>query len=147
MDPEGAGSVAPEMFVPLFFWLGLTRRRTAVLMTLETAFGLGDIDVAGIKKLSKYAEVQIRLIEGLRQLARRESLEQLSEYITDMGRLRTWFHTMKRDATGHADIVEVQNLFARMEVTSDRQTLFRFLTHIVHSDVLPSSWGKKDMLR
>jgi len=147
MDPEGVGSVAPEMFVPLFFWLGLTRRRTAVLMTLELAFGPGNIDVAGMKKLSKYAEVQIRLIEGLRQLARRESLEQLSEYITDMGRLRTWFHTMKRDTTGHADIVEVQNLFARMEVTSDRQTLFRFLTHIVHSDVLPSSWGKKDMLR
>jgi len=143
MDPERTGVVAPEVFVPLFFWLGLTRRRTAVLITLELAFGPGNIDVGGIQKLSRYAEVQIRLIEGLRHLARRESLEQLCEYITDMMRLRTWFHTMKRDTTGHADIVEVQNLFARMEVTSDRQTLFRFLTHIIHSEVLPSATAER----
>lgn len=138
LDPGRSGTVEPEVFVPLFFWLGLTRRRVAALTTLELAFGPGNIDVANIQKLSRYAEVQIRLIEGLRQLARRESLEQLCEFITDMSRIRTWFQTMKRDTTGHVDIVEVQNLFARMEVTSDRQTLFRFLTHIVHSDTLPS---------
>ena len=27
-------------------------------------------------------------------------------------------------------MIQVQNLFARMEVTSDRQTLFRFLSHV-----------------
>jgi len=139
MDPDHTGVIAADVFVPLFFWLGLTRRRQAVLMTLELAFGSGDIEVGSIQKLAKYAEVQIRLIEGLRTLARRESLEQLCEYVTDMIRLRTWFHTMKRDTTGHADIVEVQNLFARMEVTTDRQTLFRFLTHIIQSEVLPSA--------
>jgi len=119
--------------------LGITRKRSAALMTLELAFGAGDIDTACMRSLARYAEVQIRLIEGLRQLARRESLEQLCEYITDMMRLRTWFHTMKQDTYGHADIVEVQNLFARMEVTSDRQALFRFLSAVVHSNVLPSA--------
>lgn len=143
VDPERTGRVAAEVFVPLFFWLGLTRRRSAALQTLELAFGPGDIEISSIQKLSRYAEVQIRLIEGLRQLARRESLEQLCEYITDMTRLRNWFQTMKRDTTGHVDIVEVQNLFARMEVTSDRQTLFRFLTHIVHNDTLPSAAGER----
>jgi hypothetical protein len=138
IDPDRFGVVSPEVFVPLFFWLGLTRRRSSALTTLELAFGPGDISVASIHKLSKYVEVQIRLIEGLRQLARRESLEQLCEFITDMARIRTWFQTMKRDTSGHVDLVEVQNLFARMEVTSDRQTLFRFLTHIVHSDSLPT---------
>lgn len=139
MDPDRTGYIAQEVLVPLFFWLGLTRRRQAALMIIELAFGRDDIEVTAIQKLSRYAEVQIRLIEGLRQLARRESLEQLCEYITDMTRVRNWFHTMKRDTTGHADIVEVQNLFSRMEVTSDRQTLFRFLTHIIHSEVLPSA--------
>lgn len=134
MDPERKGVIAAEVFVPLFFWLGLTRRRAAVLTTLELAFGRGDIPASAIQNLSRYAEVQIRLIEGLRRLARRESLEQLCEYIIDMARLRSWFGTMKRDTTGRADIVEVQNLFARMEVTSDRQTLFRFLTYLVHCD-------------
>jgi hypothetical protein len=143
MDPERRGSVPHDVFVPLFFWLGLTRRRAAALQTLDLSFGTGSVDVTQIQKLSRYAEVQIRLIEGIRQLARRESLEQLCEYIIDMVRLRSWFHTMKRDTTGRADIVEVQNLFARMEVTSDRQTLFRFLTHTLHSGVLPSTNADK----
>mmetsp|Transcript_115379 Transcript_115379/g.182325 ORF Transcript_115379/g.182325 Transcript_115379/m.182325 type:complete len:644 (+) Transcript_115379:73-2004(+) len=139
LDPEHTGVIPPDALVPLMFWLGMTRKRSAALMTLKLAFGAGDIDTACMKSLARYAEVQIRLIEGLRQLARRESLEQLCEYITDMMRLRTWFHTMKQDTYGHADIVEVQNLFARMEVTSDRQALFRFLSAVVHSNALPSA--------
>jgi hypothetical protein len=137
LDPEHTGAVHPDVFVPLMFWLGLTRRRAAALTTLELAFGEGMIDTSHLRNLSKYADVQIRLIDGLRLLARRESLEQLCEYTTDMIRLRTWFHTMKCDTAGHVEIGEVQNLFARMEVTSDRQALFRFLNHVAHSDRLP----------
>ena len=33
------------------------------------------------------------------------------------------------EATDSLTMMQVQNLFARMEVTSDRQTLFRFLSH------------------
>lgn len=137
MDPERSGVVSPDVFVPLMFWLGLTRRRGAALMTLELAFGPGDIQGPVLRKLTAYIEVQLRLVEGLRRLARLESFEHLCEFITDMGRLRTWFHTTKRDTTGRVDIVEVQNLFARMEVTSDRQALFRFLSYVAHNDVLP----------
>lgn len=147
LDPDRTGSVSPEAFVPLFFWLGLTRRRTAALTTLELAFGPGDIDVSNILKLARYIEVQIRLIEGLRQLARRESLEQLCDFIIDMARIRKWFQSMKRDTIGHVDIVEVQNLFARMQVTSDRQTLFRFLKHITGEFSAASMAGSVEIQR
>jgi len=135
--------VSPDVFVPLMFWLGLTRRRGAALMTTELAFGQGDIDGATLRRLTAYLEVQLRLVEGLRRLARLESLEQLCEFITDWARLRTWFYTMKRDTTGHVDIVEVQNLFARMEVTSDRQALFRFLSYVAKNEFIPAGSAAK----
>jgi len=132
LDPEGSGFVSPEMFVPLMFWLGLTRRRSAALATVEVAFGPGDINVNALLDLTEYMEVQLRLVEGLRRLARRESLEQLCEFMTDSDRLRlrTWFYSMKTDTNG---LVEVQNLFARMEVTPDRQVLFRFLGYVARN--------------
>lgn len=133
LDPNRVGKVPPDMFVPLMFWLGLTRRRTAALTCLEQAFGPGDIDTASISNLCDYAEVQARLVDGLREMARKESLEQLCEYMTDVARIRIWFYSMKRDPMGHVDVAEVQNLFARMEVTRDRQALFRFLRHELRS--------------
>eukprot|EP00929_Paragymnodinium_shiwhaense_P007486 TRINITY_DN111405_c0_g1_i1.p1 TRINITY_DN111405_c0_g1~~TRINITY_DN111405_c0_g1_i1.p1 ORF type:complete len:684 (-),score=141.82 TRINITY_DN111405_c0_g1_i1:195-2246(-) len=140
MDPQRLGKVPADMFVPLMFWLGLTRRRTAALACLEQAFGPGDIDTASISNLCDYAEVQARLVDGLREMARKESLEQLCEYMTDVARIRIWFYSMKRDPLGHVDIAEVQNLFARMEVTRDRQALFRFLRHELRSgNFAPSS--------
>merc|ERR1719245_700450 len=113
------------------YWLGLAKCRTSALAALETAFGPGDIEVDTLGSLNHYVEVQLRLVEGLRRLARRESLEQLCEFMTDGDRLRirTWFCSMRRDSDGHVDIGETQSLFARMEVTTDRQAMYRFLSH------------------
>jgi hypothetical protein len=132
MDPNGTGGVEPDAFMPLFFWLGLTRRRSAGLALLELSFGPGPVRTDVLALLGQYSEVQLRLVEGLRKLARKESLEQLCEFLTesDRLRLRTWFYSMRRDPAGNADIVEVQNLFARLEVTPDRQAMFRFLTFV-----------------
>jgi hypothetical protein len=58
---------------------------------------------------------------------------------SDQLRLRTWFYSMRRDPSGNADIVEVQNLFARLEVTPDRQAMFRFLTFVKTHTSLGSS--------
>jgi len=146
MDPQGNGSVPPDAFVPLMFWLGLTRRRSAALTTMELAFGPGDVDVAAISHLGQYVEVQVRLIDGFRQLARVQSLDQLCEFMTDWSRLREWFYSMRRDPTGHVDVVEVQNLLARMEVTSDRATLFRFLSFVARSGTMPGSKGRQGTL-
>mmetsp|Transcript_698 Transcript_698/g.1435 ORF Transcript_698/g.1435 Transcript_698/m.1435 type:complete len:666 (-) Transcript_698:153-2150(-) len=129
LDPTSSGSIPPDSFVPLMFWLGLTRRRGAALATLELAFGTGAIAVSSIRRLSAYAEVQLRLVDGLKRLARRESLEQPCEFITSWSRLREWFYSMKRDTTSRVEIVEVQNLFARMDVTDDRAALFRFVSN------------------
>lgn len=136
IDPDNCGVVAPDTIVPIMFWMGLSRRRHSALATLELAFGPGDIRVEAIKGLAQFTEVQLRLVEGLRRLARRESLEQLCEYMTDSDwlQIRMWFYAMKRDSDGYVDIVEVQNLFARMEVTSDWQVLFRFLSFAARSD-------------
>jgi len=142
MDTEGQGTVPAEAFVPLMFWLGLTRRRSAALATLELAFGPGDVDLEAIVGLSPYIEVQVKLVEGLSKLARRESLQQLCEFMidNDMSWLRTWFYSMKRDPDGNVNIVEVQNLFSRMEVTSHRQALFRLL-NLVASHPVPRVGG------
>lgn len=131
LDTTRSGTLAPDVFVALMFWLGLTRRRSAALMLLETAFGKGSIDVGEVRRLTKYADVQGRLVEGFRGLAKQQAPEQLfCEFITDWARLREWFYTMRRDTAGRVDIVEVQNLFSRMELTADRQALFRFLSDI-----------------
>lgn len=139
MDADGTGAVSPDTLVPLMFWLGLARRRSSALTVLALAFGPGDIRTESIRELNTYAEVQARLVEGLRRLVRHESLEQLCEYLVDgdLLKVRTWFYTMKRSPKGHVDIVEVQNLFAREGVTSDRQALFRFLSHLARSGALP----------
>merc|ERR1719310_2586437 len=85
--------------------------------------------------LASHAEVQLRLHDGLRRMARRESLEQTCEFITDKNRLRQWFYSMDRDRYGRVGVEEVQNLFVRMEITTDRKALFR---------LLHASFGQKD---
>lgn len=139
MDPGCCGFVSPDSIIPLMFWLGLTRSRSAALVILELAFGPGNIPTDAIRELSPYLDVQVRLVEGLMKLAKRASLEHLCEFLTesDLLNVRTWFSSMKRSPDGHVDTVEVQNLFAREGVTSDRQALFRFLRHVARSEVLP----------
>merc|ERR1711879_947996 len=97
-------------------WLGVTRKRLSAMETIEVAFGPGDISVEAISSLIQYNEVQVRLVEGLRRLSRKESSEQLCEFMTDQDweRVRSWFCKMKRDTTNHVDIVEVQKWFAKM---------------------------------
>jgi len=152
MDPEGSGWVSPDVVVPLMFWLGLTRKRGAALATLELAFGPGDIATSSLQELCPYVDVQARLVEGLKKQARRESLEPLCEFMTDSNlmRLRAWFYSMKRSPSGHVDLMEVQNLFAREGVTTDRQAFFRYLSYISQTSSLPSAregeGGKKNAL-
>jgi len=130
MVPEGCGAMQPDLLVPLFFWLGLSKHRAASRALLERAFGPGNIPVALVVGCCRHAEVQIRLVDGLRHLAQRESLEHLCEFMTDKEsfRLRKWFHSMKLDPTGHADIIQVQRWLAHMGIISGRQDLFRFLS-------------------
>jgi len=132
MVPEGCGALQPDLLVPLFFWLGLSKHRAASLALLERAFGPGNIPVALVVGLCRHAEVQVRLVDGLRRLAQRESLEHLCEFMTDKEclRLRKWFYSMKLDPTGHADIIQVQRWLAQMGIISGRQDLFRFLSHV-----------------
>lgn len=143
LDPSRLGFIQPDSLVPLMFWLGLTKKRSAALTTLQVAFGPGDIPAAAIAVMGQYSEVQIRLVEGLRNLARRDSLEQLCEFMTDHNNLhlRHWFNSMPCDPARCVDITQVQNLFARMEVTKDRQSLFRFLSFIAET---PSPGNAKD---
>lgn len=132
MVPEGCGALQPDLLVPLFFWLGLSKHRAASLALLERAFGPGNIPVTLVVGLCRHAEVQVRLVDGLRRLAQRESLEQLCEFMTDKEclRLRKWFYSMKLDPTGHADIIQIQRWLAQMGIISGRQDLFRFLSHV-----------------
>ncbi|CAK9091622.1 unnamed protein product [Durusdinium trenchii] len=136
LDPgKRAGYVVADALVPLMFWLGLTKSRTAALETLRMGFGSLQIDSGALLVMGEHVEVQMRLVEGLRHLIRRESLEQLCEYITgnNFQRLRAWFNSMRADQFGCVDITQVQSLFARMEVTTDRQTLFRLLSYIIEN--------------
>mmetsp|Transcript_52535 Transcript_52535/g.94254 ORF Transcript_52535/g.94254 Transcript_52535/m.94254 type:complete len:680 (-) Transcript_52535:34-2073(-) len=133
MDPDRkVGSIDADMIVPLMFWLGLTKHRSAALATVEAAFGSRDIEDKAMALMSEHVEVQLSLVEGLRYLARRESLDQLCEYLTDNNchRIRTWFGSMKSDPFGCVDITQVQSMFLRMELTTNRQTLFRFLSYM-----------------
>lgn len=136
LDPgRRAGYVLADALVPLMFWLGLTKSRMAALETLRMGFGSLQIDTGALLVMGEHVEVQMRLVEGLRHLSRRDSLEQLCEYVTGNGfqRLRAWFNSMRSDQVGCVDITQVQSLFARMEVTTDRQTLFRLLSYIIEN--------------
>lgn len=136
LDPgRRAGYVLADALVPLMFWLGLTKSRMAALETLRMGFGSLQIDTGALLVMGEHVEVQMRLVEGLRHLSRRDSLEQLCEYVTgnSFQRLRAWFNSMRSDQFGCVDITQVQSLFARMEVTTDRQTLFRLLSYIIEN--------------
>jgi hypothetical protein len=109
------------------FWFGITRHRAVALKTIEMAFGPGDLDLAEVQCLCEHMDVKVRLIYGLRSLARRESLEPLCEYMTN--KQREWFASMRRDPLGRVDINELQNFFVRQDVMNDRLALFRFLRH------------------
>eukprot|EP00928_Gymnodinium_smaydae_P048304 TRINITY_DN32283_c0_g1_i1.p1 TRINITY_DN32283_c0_g1~~TRINITY_DN32283_c0_g1_i1.p1 ORF type:complete len:742 (-),score=138.78 TRINITY_DN32283_c0_g1_i1:31-2256(-) len=126
LDPKRTGKVSPQTFVPLFVWLGLTRRARSAEHTLTHAFGTGPISMTAIRGLYRYLDVQVNLIDGLREIGRKESLELFCDYINDKTRLQEWFGSMHRDQANRADIIEVQNLFARMEATKNSLTLFRF---------------------
>eukprot|EP00438_Fugacium_kawagutii_P003727 Skav234631 [mRNA] locus=scaffold1609:4204:9208:+ [translate_table: standard] len=121
-----AGYVMADALVPLMFWLGLTKSRMSALETLRMGFGSLQIDTGALLVMGEHVEVQMRLVEGLRHLSRRDSLDQLCEYITgnSFQRLRAWFNSMRSDQFGCVDITQVQSLFARMEGTTDRQELF-----------------------
>ncbi|CAE7770404.1 unnamed protein product [Symbiodinium pilosum] len=129
------GFVDADAIIPLMFWLGLTKSRTAATETLRMGFGSLQIENAGLLTLGDHAEVQMRLVEGLRHLVRRDSAEHMCEYIAgnSFQRPRAWFNSMRADPNGCVDITQVQNLFARMEVTSDRQTLFRLLSYMIEN--------------
>lgn len=136
LDPGSQiGSVDADVIVPLMFWLGLTKSRTAAMETLRMGFGQLQIENGTLLVLGDHVEVQMRLVEGLRHLVRRDSTEHMCEYLAgnSFQRPRAWFNSMRADPMGWVDITQVQNLFARMEVTSDRQTLFRFLSYIMEN--------------
>lgn len=129
VDPDHGQKLPPESFVPLMFWLGFTKQRRAAMLVFEMAFGRGNVAPSKIVQLAAYCDVQIRLAEGFKWLARRQSVDQLCEYITDQNRLREWFSSMNCDIKGEVDITEIQKMLARMEVTTDKKVLFRFLEH------------------
>ncbi|CAE7358109.1 unnamed protein product [Symbiodinium natans] len=66
------------------FWLGLTKSRTASMETLRMGFGSLQIENSTLLVLGDHVEVQMRLVEGLRHLVRRESAEHMCEYISGM---------------------------------------------------------------
>jgi len=130
VDPEGSGRVPHDVLVPLMYWLGLARKRASALLALETAFGAGDVEVNSLLSLNQYVEVQLALVEGLRSLARKESLERLCEFMMDSDRLRirSWLSSMRRESDGRADIAQILDLFTHMGIAADRQAVFRFLS-------------------
>lgn len=139
MDPGGKGSIPCGVFTPLLFWLGLAQHQTAALATLRLAFGPGEaIPMSAMTDLIRFAEVEIRLGEGLRRLARLESLMPLCEFLTecDGWRLRSWFRSMRHDLDGRADVAEMQRWLAQTEIITDRQALFRFLCQVTHGEVV-----------
>lgn len=148
LDPEQkTGTINPDALVPLMFWLGLTKQRSAALTTLHTGFDGGEVSTDAMAVLSEHVEVQLRLVEGLRDLVRRESLDLLCEFMTknNCQRIRTWFGLMRSDPFGCVDITQVQGLFSRMEVTSDRQTLFRFLSYMAEHPPYPVKTDPREL--
>jgi len=148
LDPERkAGMIDADAMVPLMFWLGLTKQRRAALTTLHSGFDGGEVSTESMAVLGEHVEVQLRLVEGLRDLVRRESLELLCEFMTknNFHRIRTWFGLMRHDPFGCVDITQVQGLFSRMEVTSDRQTLFRFLSYMAEHPPYPVKTDAREM--
>lgn len=135
LDPMGKGSVSPDTFVPFMFWLGITRRRAAALMIFEFGFGRRDVSTASIMENNQFTLVQTRLVDGIQWMARRETTEQVCEYITDERRLTRWFRSMSLDPSGHVDIIDVMKFLANLDVDPatkealDASLLFRFLTH------------------
>jgi len=132
MDPEGRASIQPEILVVLLIWQGFARHRSASLKALAHAFGQGDISCAALLQLSDYADVQVRMAEGLRRITQRESVEHLCEFMMDgdMHVPRRWFGTMKRQPTGHVDVGQVSRWLALSDVMFGGQDLFRFLCHV-----------------
>lgn len=135
LDPRGQGFVAPDAFVPFMFWLGITRRRAAALMIFELGFGRGDVSTAAIMKNNQFTWVQTRLVDGIQWMARRETTEQVCEYITDEKRLTRWFNSISLDPSGQVDIIEVMKFLANLEIDPatkgdlNASVLFRFLSH------------------
>lgn len=130
MDRDKTGCVAPDLFVPLMFWMGLARNSRAVDALLSVAFGPLPIDCETLSRtIVQYSEVQLQLVNGLRNRCWRDSPEQLAELLTekDNHTMKTWFSSMRRDQRGMVDPLQVQQLLTRLEVPMDRQTLFRFL--------------------
>jgi len=129
------GFVDADAVIPLMFWLGLTKSRAAAMETLRMGFGSLQIENAALLVLGEHVDVQLRLVDGLRHLVCRDSPEHLCEYISSNSfqRLRAWFNSMRADPLGCVDTTQVQNLFARMEVTADRQTLFRLLSYMMEN--------------
>uniref|UniRef100_A0A7S4RVZ2 Uncharacterized protein n=2 Tax=Alexandrium monilatum TaxID=311494 RepID=A0A7S4RVZ2_9DINO len=139
MDSDSSGSVPHGAFGPLLFWLGLTQHQSAALATLRFAFGPQEaIPIATLADFGEFMEVQVRLAEGLRRVARQESLMPLCEFLTecDGWRLRSWFRSMQHDLSGRSDVAEVQRWLAQTEIISDRQALFRFLRRVTHGEVV-----------
>jgi hypothetical protein len=129
LDPNRTGTVRPENFIPLMFWLGVARRRKAALATIEEACGPGNISVSLLHAICEDMDVKVRLVEGLKHVIRRDSLDPLCEYVTNPAKIRSWFDSMRRDVLGRVDINELMNFFATKEVIKDQLSLFRFLRH------------------
>jgi hypothetical protein len=135
MDPDNRCAILPETFVPLMFWLGFSRQRRAALSLLEMAFGVGCIVPMKILDLAPYVDVRISIAETFKEAARRESFDQLCEYITDQSRLRKWWSSMNPDSTGRVELSQFMKWFSRMQVPCSTKVLFRFLSYCasVHS--------------
>lgn len=128
IDPVNGSNLPPEAFVPMMFWLGFSRQRHASLELFEMAFGAGNLAPEKIAELAPYVDVQILIAEAFQRLARKESFEQICEYVTDRERLTGWWSSMLKDSYGRVELGEMQKMFARMEIAGSK-VLFRFLSH------------------
>jgi hypothetical protein len=99
------------------------------LALLETAFGSGNIAPESILGLAPYYDVQVQIAEALRRMARKESFDQVCEYITDQDHLRELWLSMHHDSSGRIELGEILKMLGRVEVGVRSKEMFRFLSH------------------
>jgi hypothetical protein len=129
MDPEEGSKVPPHACVPLMFWLGFARQRQACFAVFEMAFGIGNVPKEKILELEAYLEVQIEIAEVFRTQARKESFDQLCEYITNHENLRVWYSALYPDSRGLVEIGQILKMFMQMDVKVNKKMLYRFISH------------------
>lgn len=133
VDADQGQELPPDAFVPLMFWFGFTQKRRSALVVLQCAFGHGPIPVAAIYQLAAHYKVQVQLAEGFQWLARKESFQHVSDFLSDQRHFRHWFSTMSQDIHGRVGIMDVGILLAQLQVPFNKKQLDRFLSHFIEA--------------